>query len=135
MPPRRIAGFELSKEVLPLVHELAGRHGPHSVPTPSIRDLRDIEPIPTDAGLVENTGEVAVHRGHWIAPSEKAFELRVMAVPLGETGQHGPGKQALTPKRHKPPRVEVTRMDGPQPHGAKPTYFPQHHLKEQPSDI
>ena len=115
-PPRWVACLEFAEEVFPLVFELAQRHRHGYVPAPSVRDLRSIEPIPTVAGLVEHAGEVAVQRGHRITPSAKTFELRVMAVAPGCATKHGPGQETLTPERHEPARIEVTGMEGPQPH-------------------
>jgi hypothetical protein len=112
-PPGRIANLELAEEMTPLVFDLTGRDRHGAVPALSVFDLRGVELVPALAGLIENTGEVALHCGYRVPSSEEALELRVIPVAARRAAKHGPGEQALAPESDEPSGVQVSGVEGP----------------------
>jgi hypothetical protein len=84
--------------------------------TPVVPDLRGVEPVPANAGLIDHAGEVAVQRGHRIPASEEPLKLRMVTITARLAVKHGPREQTLAPESDEPSRVQVTRMKRPESH-------------------
>lgn len=117
-PPAIVLGAthgELPQEVFPLVLELAscddnrrdGAHGADFGPIESVAARRSFS---VDGTKVRAHG--VTRRGVGLEP----HELRVMTVAFGRAPQHRPGEQRFAPERDEPLRIEIARMNRPQPH-------------------
>ena len=115
-PAGGVADLELAEQVSPLVLQLSGRDGHRRVSARSVSDLRSVEPISALAGLVEDTGEIAVECGQGARSSAEARQLRMVVVAARAAGEYRPSQQTLSPERHQTAGIEMTRMNGPEPH-------------------
>jgi hypothetical protein len=50
--------------------------------TPVVPDLRGVELVPADTGLIDHTGEVAVQRGHRVSARQEPLKLRMVYVAV-----------------------------------------------------
>lgn len=110
-PPLSVSDLQLGEEVLPFVLDLTRGHDQRAVPALAVPDLGLVELVAALAGLVEDSREVAVDRGHGVAALSKAVELRVLSVAGRRPDKYGASEQAFTPESHQPTGVEVTRME------------------------
>jgi hypothetical protein len=116
LPFLAITPLELGEQVFPFVRDLTRRHRHGTMTALSVPDFGLVEREAANARLVDHARQVAIDRGDGVASLAKTFELRMMPVTARRAREHGAGEQPLPPKRHQSFRIEVTRMDRPEPH-------------------
>ena len=81
-------------------------------------DAGDVEAVASVGGLARDGLEVGAHGGDGVRLGAEAFELAVLAVPPRAPGEHRLREQALAPAGGQALPVEISRVQGPDPHRA-----------------
>lgn len=108
---------ELAEQVRPLEGELTPR-GRQLLRRARPAQLAAIEAITALQRFRMNGREVGVDGGDGIPGIAKPLQLRVHLVTPGSTAEHGSGQERFTPEGDESSRVEVFRVQGPEPHHA-----------------
>src|ERR1700722_628264 len=103
---------QLGLEMTPLVEQFSAslRNAPLES---SARNLGGVELVAAIHGLLRETNQKRGNGGVRIGLRLKTNQLWMMPVTLGRAGENFLGKQRLTPSRHQPFRIQITRMQCP----------------------
>src|SRR5690606_35385534 len=113
---RRVAHRELPEQMLPLVLKLPVRDG-NGFDGACRAHLGAVKRVAAQQGFVMNSAQVRVDGISRRGVGSESLKLRMTAIALSLASKHRSSKQRLTPESDKPLRIEITRMNRPQPHG------------------
>src|SRR5262245_28277630 len=113
---------QLSHQVTPLVLELTVSHG-NRPDTAHAADLARIECIAAGHRLIVHGAEIGRNRGARLAVRAESMELGMGPVAFRPPAEHGSCQQRLAPQGDETLRIEVARMDRPEPHAQSWSFF------------
>lgn len=113
---RRIAPTKLRQQMTTLPVDLRARDLPALVRS-GAGDPAGVERVAAPDRLHTDDPQVRRDTGHGRSRAPKAIELRVTRVAFRAAAQDGLGQERLAPERDEPARVQVLRMEAPEPHG------------------
>jgi hypothetical protein len=83
---------------------------------PRSAELAGIKAITAACRFIVNGAEVGVDRCHGRRSALEAVELRVVAIPIGRSGEDSLRQESLAPEGDKASSVQVGRVDRPESH-------------------
>jgi hypothetical protein len=101
--------------MLPFVLELTAR-GDDPAALTQWSDLRSVEGVSALFGFLLDNRQIAADRAARCGVFLKSQELRMVAIAPRDTTQDRARQQRLAPERHQALRIEMRRVDGPDPH-------------------
>jgi hypothetical protein len=112
---RRATHGELPKQMLPLILQLPpcyrnGFDGAYRA------DLGAVKSVAARGGFNVDGTQVCADGITRRCVGPEPIELRVMAIAYGRAPKYRSSKERLTPEGNKPLRVEIARVNRPQPH-------------------
>jgi len=111
----RVTGSQLALEVAPFVVELsAGLADPAAAGRAT--ELRTIERITPPSPFLVQLAKKRIDARERAPMRTKPDQLRMIAVTAGPAAEDGTGEERLAPGRNKTARVEIPRMQRPEPH-------------------
>lgn len=111
----RIADGKLAPKVMRFELELAvGGHERRMLLLNN--DQIGMESIAASDGFAEHRTEVGTDRRERIGREPEAMQLRMVAIAARATLEDPLRKEGLSPESHKPLRVKVSRVEGPESH-------------------
>jgi hypothetical protein len=109
------ANAQLGEEMGALVRELSGG-GRDPDARPRRRDLRAIERVAAPLGFLQHRVEISVDGCARRGVRTEALELGVVPIATRAPAKHRLREQSLPPERDQAARVEMARMQRPEPH-------------------
>ena len=82
----------------------------------SLRDAATVEAIAPLSRFGEDGVKVGADRRDGLSATLEALELRMAPVPSRPPFESSLGKEAFPPKSHEALRIEVSRVERPEPH-------------------
>ena len=114
--PLRVPRLQFVREVRPLVQQLAARFADSDRERRRVDDAGCIERVASGCRLLMNGEQVRSNARTWFCKCTKPRELRMVRVATSATAENGLSEERFPPDRHQPRRVEVFRMERPEPH-------------------